>query len=42
MIDKLYSGREMGSRRLIKLTTRFYALYLADYESVADFSGQLI
>jgi hypothetical protein len=41
MIDKLHSGREMGSGRLIELTTRFYALHLADCDSVADFSGQL-
>jgi hypothetical protein len=41
MIEKLHSGREMGSGRLIELTTRFYALHLADCESVADFSGQL-
>jgi hypothetical protein len=41
MIEKLKSGREMGSGRLIELTTRFYALHLADCESVADFSGQL-
>jgi hypothetical protein len=42
MIDKLRSGREMGSGRLFDLTTRFYALHLADCESVADFSGQLM
>jgi hypothetical protein len=41
MVDKLKSGREMGSGRLIELTTRFYALHLTDCESVADFSGQL-
>jgi len=41
MIEKLKAGREMGSSRLIELTTKFYTLHLADYESVADFSGQL-
>ena len=41
MIKKLKAGREMGSGRLIELTTKFYALHLADCESVADFSGQL-
>ena len=41
MIEKLKAGREMGSGRLIELTTKFYALHLADCESVADFSGQL-
>ena len=33
MIEKLKAGREMGSGRLIKLTIKFYALYLADCES---------
>jgi hypothetical protein len=41
MIEKLKAGREMGSSRLIELTTKFYALHLADCESVADFSSQL-
>ena len=41
MIEKLKAGREMGSSRLIELTTKFYTLHLADCESVADFSGQL-
>jgi hypothetical protein len=41
IIEKLKAGHEMGSGRLIELTTKFYALHLADYESVADFSGQL-
>ncbi|KAE9372962.1 hypothetical protein N431DRAFT_439909 [Stipitochalara longipes BDJ] len=31
----------MGSGKLMELTTRFYALYLADCKSIADFSGQL-
>jgi hypothetical protein len=41
MVKKLKAGREMGSGRLIELTTKFYALHLADCESMADFSGQL-
>jgi hypothetical protein len=41
MVKKLKAGREMGSGRLIKLTIKFYALYLANYDSIADFSGQL-
>jgi hypothetical protein len=41
IVEKLKAGREMGSGRLIELTTKFYALHLTDYESVADFSGQL-
>lgn len=41
MIDVLRAGREMGSGKLMELTTRFYALHLADCESIADFSGQL-
>ena len=39
MLDVLWAGREKGSRKLIELTTRFYALHLADCKSVADFSG---
>jgi hypothetical protein len=39
MVEKLKAGREIGSSRLIKLTTKFYALYLANYKSVADFSS---
>jgi hypothetical protein len=41
MIDVLRAGREMGSGKLMELTTRFYGLHLSDCESVADFSGQL-
>jgi hypothetical protein len=41
IIKKLKSGRKIGSGRLIELTIQFYALYLADYESMADFLGQL-
>jgi hypothetical protein len=41
MVEKLKAGREMGSGRLIELTTKFYALHLADCDSIADFSGQL-
>ena len=41
MVDILRAGREMGSGKLMELTTRFYALHLADCKSVADFSGQL-
>jgi hypothetical protein len=42
MVDKLRAGREMGSGRLMELTTCFYGLHLADCESIADFSGQLL
>jgi hypothetical protein len=42
MVDKLRAGHEMGSGRLIELTTCFYRLHLADYESISDFSGQLL
>jgi hypothetical protein len=41
MLDVLRAGREKGSGKLMELTTRFYALHLADCKSVADFSGQL-
>jgi hypothetical protein len=39
MVNILCAGREMGSRKLIELTTRFYGLHFLDYESIADFSG---
>jgi hypothetical protein len=39
MLDVLRASREKGSGKLMELTTRFYALYLADCKSVADFSG---
>jgi hypothetical protein len=42
MVNKLRAGREMGSRRLIELTTCFYRLYLIDYKSILDFLGQLL
>lgn len=42
MVDKLRQGREMGSGRLMDLTTHFYGLHLADCENIADFSGQLL
>jgi hypothetical protein len=42
MVDKLRAGREMGSGRLMELTTCFYGLHLADCESISDFSGQLL
>ena len=41
MVEKLKAGREIGSSRLIKLTTKFYTLYLVDYNSITDFSNQL-
>ena len=41
MVKKLKAGHKMGSSQLIKLITKFYALYLADYDSIADFSSQL-
>jgi hypothetical protein len=41
MVEKLKAGHEIGSSRLIKLTIKFYALYLTDYNSIADFSSQL-
>lgn len=41
MLDILRAGREAGSRKLMELTTRFYSLHLAKYESISDFSGQL-
>jgi hypothetical protein len=39
MVEKLKAGCEMGSGWLIELTIKFYALYLADCDSIADFSG---
>jgi len=39
IVKKLKAGREIGSSRLIKLITKFYALYLTDYNSIADFSS---
>ena len=39
MLNILRAGREKGSGKLIELMTRFYALYLADCKSIADFSG---
>jgi gag-polypeptide of LTR copia-type len=42
MLDVLRAGREKGSGKLMELTTRFYALHLADCKSIADFSGQLL
>jgi hypothetical protein len=41
MIKKLKAGREMGFNRLIELIIKFYTLYLVDYKSITDFSGQL-
>jgi hypothetical protein len=41
MLDVLRAGRETGSGKLMELTGRFYALHLADYKSISDFSGQL-
>ncbi|KAN0111139.1 hypothetical protein V8E51_007526 [Hyaloscypha variabilis] len=41
ILDILRAGREMGSGKLIELTTRFYALHLIDCKGIADFSGQL-
>jgi hypothetical protein len=39
ILDVLWSGRSTGAGKLIELTTRFYSLTLADYKSIADFSG---
>jgi len=39
MVDILYAGYEIGSRKLMKLTTRFYSLYFSDCKSIADFSN---
>jgi hypothetical protein len=39
MLNILWASREKGSRKLMELTTRFYALYLVDYKSIANFSG---
>jgi hypothetical protein len=41
MLDILRARRETGSGKLMKLTTRFYALHLADCKSISDFSSQL-
>jgi hypothetical protein len=41
MVNVLYTSREIGSRKLIELTIRFYGLYFSDYKSIADFSNQL-
>ena len=41
ILDILRAGREMGSGKLMELTTRFYTLHLADCKGIADFSGQL-
>jgi hypothetical protein len=41
MVEKLKAGYKIGSSRLIKLIIKFYILYLTDYKSIADFSGQL-
>ena len=41
IVKKLKAGREIGSDWLIELTIKFYALYFADYNSIADFSNQL-
>jgi hypothetical protein len=41
MIDVLRAGCEMGSEKLMELTTRFYGLHCSDCENIADFSGQL-
>jgi hypothetical protein len=41
MVKKLKAGREIGSDWLIKLTIKFYALYLINYNSIADFFSQL-
>jgi hypothetical protein len=39
MIEKLKAGHKMGSSQLIKLTIKFYALYLTNCNSIANFSG---
>jgi hypothetical protein len=41
MLDMLRKGRSTGSRKLIELTTKFYAFILADYQNITDFSSQL-
>lgn len=41
VLEVLKAGRESGSGKLMELTTRFYALNLADCKSMSDFSGQL-
>ena len=40
MLDILYTGREMGFKKLIKLITYFYILYFTDCKSIVNFSGQ--
>jgi hypothetical protein len=39
MVDILCTDYEMGSRKLIELTIRFYGLYFSDYKSIANFSN---
>jgi hypothetical protein len=39
ILDILRKGRSTSAGKLIELTTKFYALTLADYNSIADFSG---
>jgi hypothetical protein len=39
MVKKLKAGHKIGSSRLIKLTIKFYALYLVDYDSITNFSS---
>jgi hypothetical protein len=41
IVEKLKAGREIGSSQLIKLIIKFYTLYLINYKSIANFSGQL-
>jgi hypothetical protein len=41
MVEKLKAGHKIGSGWLIELIIKFYALYLANCNSIADFSGQL-
>jgi hypothetical protein len=41
MLDTLRLGRSTGAGKLIDLTTRFYALTLAECKNISDFSNQL-
>jgi hypothetical protein len=39
ILDIFCKGRSTSTRKLIELTTKFYALILVDYKSIADFSS---
>jgi hypothetical protein len=41
IVEKLKAGHKIGSSRLIELIIKFYALYLINYNNIADFSSQL-